>query len=185
MIGSYEFLTFLYAILKAILMKKGPIILITILLLTAIFIVGMQYGKRVEKADQVLSLLTATVSPSPQPIKETPLTFTEFTHEGCGISFTKPIDFRATKESTLGATLLYNSQIIAFECPAKQVNELVKSDKTTATASVILNNKKIQGYAEGQNVRFIVDHPYKKTPIIFSIDNNLLPLVQSSLEFIK
>lgn len=165
-------------------MKKGPIILITILLLTAMFMVGMQYGKHVEKTDKIFTkLLSAT--PSPLPSKTQNITFSQYKHDGCGISFTKPAEFKATRESTIGATLVFNKQIIAFECPKKQVTELGSSNEFATTTSVLLKNKKIQGYTKGQNVRFIADNPYKKTPVIFSIDNNLLPLIQSTLEFIK
>ncbi len=173
MICSYQLLIILYAILMPIPMKRGPIILIATLILISIFIIGMKYGRRVEQANKTIStILSITPPPTVIPTKSTPLTFTEYNHEGCGLRFTKPTHFKASKESTLGATLVYKDQIIAFECPQKQVRELELSDKTTATTSVLLNNKKLQGYTNGQNVRFVTDHPLKKTPIILSVDNN-------------
>ena len=165
-------------------MKKGPLFLLISLLLICIFILGIQYGKRIEIANKAFTF-TPTISPSPKATKESSFTFSPYTHTGCGLSFTRPTSFKATKESSLSATLEYNKQIISFECPQKQVNQLAKTDKTTATSSVILNDKKIKAVQEGENIRFIEDHPYRKTPVIFSIDHNLLPLIESSLKFTK
>ncbi len=157
-----------------------------LLIIASIFILGMQYGKRIEMANKsIINLLTITPTPQINLPVDPALTFSVYTHEGCGIGFTRPTQFKTIKETSIGATLKHNNQILSFECPVKQVDDLGKSENLTATTSVILGNKKIEGYTEGQNVRFITDHPYKKTPVIFSIDNNLLPLIQSTLQFTK
>ncbi len=165
-------------------MKKGPLFLLLFLLLLCMFILGLQYGKRIEIANKAISI-SPTISPSSKATKESSFTFSSYSHAGCGISFTKPSPFKATKDSSVSATLEYNNQIISFECPQKQVNQLEKSDKTTATTSVTLNDKKIEAIQEGNNIRFSENHPYRKTPVIFSVDNNLLPLIESSLKFTK
>lgn len=164
-------------------MKKGPAILLVFLLLISVFMLGIKYGQKLQSAASITSPLPTSPVPSPKATNDTSFTFAEYTHKGCGIQFLKPNPFKVTKESSLSAVLSYKNQNISFECPKKPVRKLQKTEKTTATSSVLLQNKTLQGYREGNNIRFIIEHAYRKTPIIISIDNNLLPLIQSSLKF--
>lgn len=164
-------------------MKKGPILLLLILLFVSIFMLGTKYGQQLKITQLAQTVVSPTLSPTPQATKQESITFSEYTHKGCGISFLIPTQFKTT-DSSLSALLKYNNQNISIECPKKPINELEKIDKTTATSSVLLHNKNLQGFKEGNNIRFIVTHTYRKTPVIFNVDNNMLPIIQSSLKFL-
>lgn len=80
-------------------MKKGPIIIIALLISLLLFIGGMQYGKRVETADKAIALLLS-ITPDPEIITVVPQSYSRISHKECGITYMLP-DYAQKQENAV------------------------------------------------------------------------------------
>lgn len=171
-------------------MKRGPIILILVLVFVLIFILGVQYGKKVNVADEALSLvMSITQTPAPTQSPQTNTTYLIYTDSICSVSFLYPNTLKLKNASTEAA--LVNSD---------QINELIitciedptptqERQENIATRSVELRQFSLVGEnVEEVNevfVRFSKKHPYNNRTVIVTVNENLLPLVEKTFEFVK
>jgi len=65
-------------------MKKGPIIIVALLIAFLLFIGGMQYGKRVETANKAIAIILS-ITPPPYTITIIPHKYITVTNENCGL----------------------------------------------------------------------------------------------------
>lgn len=95
--------------------KRGPFILLSALIIVLAFIVGVRYGQTVEKANKVIDYLNKlALTPSPTPVKPTPIEFKTYQNKICGVSFLYPSSF-SLKDAT-------NEAVFADESGAKQID---------------------------------------------------------------
>jgi hypothetical protein len=86
---------------SSLIFKPKTLVLIVILLLILFFILGVHYGKKVEKANKVVDFLLS-ITPTPKPTKTptpTPLIFEDYKSKRWGLRFKYPANFEI-KEST-------------------------------------------------------------------------------------
>lgn len=139
--------------------KSGPYILLFILAVILVFIIGVRYGQRVEKANKVVSSFS-TITPTRKPT-EPPLEFKTFENKTCGITFLYPSALSVQKEGSVSAVLGKNKKhTIAFSC--EKANPF-------ATESGELLLKKFNP----QNGKFVY----------FLLSKELSPLLETSLKF--
>src|SRR5690554_726309 len=132
-------------------MKKGPIILLCILVLALVFIMGVQYGKRVDTTEEAIQLVL-TIIPTPTttvPEGKKTHAFSTFESKSCGFSFIYPTDLTPRAESRLSGKLELEEESstspISFSC-----NTALELDsiENTATTSVMLGNRQLTGYRD-------------------------------------
>src|SRR5437660_1327007 len=87
------------------LMKKAPYVLLLLLFVILVFIVGVRYGQRVEKANKVIDYVLR-LTPNVSPTQAQPeIQFKTYTHTNCGVSFLYPSYLSPQDVSTTSATL--------------------------------------------------------------------------------
>lgn len=145
--------------------KSGPYILLFILAVILVFIIGVRYGQRVEKANKVVSSLL-TITPTRKPT-EPPLEFKTFENKTCGITFLYPSALSVQKEGSVSAVLGKNKKhTIAFSC--EKANPFgTTSDVATESGQIIL--KKF--------------NPQNGRTVYFLLSEELSPLLETSLKF--
>ena len=79
-------------------MKKGPIIIVALLIAFLLFIGGMQYGKRVETANKAIAIILS-ITPPPYTITIIPHKYITVTNENCGLSYLLPDYAEDTKDT--------------------------------------------------------------------------------------
>ena len=171
-------------------MKRGPILFILILLATLIFILGVQYGKTVNVADEALSLLMS-ITPSGEPPIPTQkdAAYILYTNTICNISFLYP-DTLTLKDASTEAYLVSsdNKNHLTLQCEDDLESFLTPSEKT-ATQSIQLQQFTIVGEnrqdSKGSTIHFSRKHPYSKDIISVTMNENLLPLIEKTFEFVK
>lgn len=167
--------------------KKGPYILITLLVIILIFILGVQYGKRVKIADTAISfLLSITPSPSPQPSQIPVIKYDSYSHKGCRISLLHPSYLQVEKQSSVEAKLSSKDkkQFISIDCSKKLSDTKISSD----SASISINGYQAQSFEDKVKVN-------KKTvniktirmnrsslPVGINFSKELEPLITTSIE---
>ena len=88
-------------------MKKASYFFIFFLIIILVFILGVRYGQRVEKANKVIDSMTKispTITASP-----TPITYKEYKSKKFGIKFTYPADLDI-KESATAPAILFQAK---------------------------------------------------------------------------
>lgn len=106
--------------------KKGPYILLLSLLAILIFILGLQYGKHIQKIDKTNEyILSLTPSVQPTPTIHEVTGYTTFSNKGCGISFLYPSNFILKKETSTEAQIqtANNNEGIYMQCDPSQIDE--------------------------------------------------------------
>jgi hypothetical protein len=155
----YFFLAFLFAIL--------------------LFILGIRYGQRVELANKTIRYLVS-IPPTPtlQPTIAS-LSFSDYTHSGCAISFLIPSSLEKTKESSTSALFvdIKKQLAIAVSCEKKPylqeknevaytINRTVRAFQTTTKDTVSYR------FFNAKNMKVVTITTFKK----------YLPLIDKSLE---
>jgi hypothetical protein len=166
--------------------KKLPYIFIAVLVFILTFTIGVQHGKNVEEKNKVIKyVLSITPTRPPTPTVEAKLVFQTFKHEGCGIQFLYPSTLKEAANSSDSASL--NQQTnpgITFRCDKQNTDG---EKKPVASASVELKSKKIfvevKKGASHDYFIFQTKHPTKNTYLHFTIDKDIYPLFEKSLEF--
>ncbi|PIZ65288.1 hypothetical protein CO051_02560 [Candidatus Roizmanbacteria bacterium CG_4_9_14_0_2_um_filter_39_13] len=171
-------------------MKKGPIIFILILLLTLVFILGVQYGKKVNVADEALSLLMSiTPNPPAQDPIEKHYAFEMYTNDTCGVSFVYPNSLHL-KIASSGASLLSanDTSEITVSC-SKELDQSTKMKEKSATQSIELREFSVQGEKiqndKGEYIQFSHKHPNRNLYITVTASKSILPLIEKTFEFMK
>ena len=163
--------------------KKGPYILIGILLLTLFFILGIQYGKQVERADKTITyLLSITPTKKIEPTVVHDITFQTYIHEGCGVSFLYPSIIQVTKESTDSAELssTKNTQTLTISC---NKNPIPTPEAQSATIALDTQTGIVFTIEDKREYR--VRNPINNKLIMMNMDKGLSPLIVNSFQFTK
>ena len=166
-------------------MKKGPIILISLLALGLVFIGGVQYGKRVETANETISfILSVTPKPTDSPKPTQPLEYTSYEDTNCGISFLYPSILQITKESSEGAQLtgIETEDAIRINCDTDSSWE---APEKSASESALIQKIPVTLYKTTTSTSFQIKHPTTQSEIDVTISNWLFPLFQETFEFIN
>lgn len=156
----YFFLAFLFAIL--------------------LFILGIRYGQRVELANKTIHyLISIPPTPTLQPTIM-PLSFSDYTHSGCSVSFLIPNNLEKTKESSTSAIFIDSKKLltIALSCEKKPYIML----KTERSVNI---NKNIRAFETEtkDTVSYRLFHPATGKVITLTILKQYLPLMQKSISF--
>jgi len=168
-------------------MKKGPIILIGFLIITLIFILGVQYGKQVNTTEEALKLVmslapTPTVSVEPTPKTQS---FTPFESTACGVSFIYPSELQPVKESSQAASFQNEKKEKQIQVTCAGDILPIPDELKSATTSVTIDEKYQTGYFidNDEYILFTMRHPTKKFDVVITVFHDLLPLVEKTLEF--
>ncbi len=158
--------------------KKGPIILLSILTIFLFFILGMQYGKKVESTNKSVSY-TLSLTPAQKPSQAliTPISYSEFKNEQCALSFLYPATMTIEKQSSTEALLKYNSQSIAVTCSKE-----IPVDTKKASGEALLDSKKSLTFSSGNIIEYRVRNNINKL-IIISVTKELSPLIEETISF--
>lgn len=167
--------------------KKGPYILIVLLVIILIFILGVQYGKRVKVADTAISfLLSITPIPSSKPLKMPITTFTSYTHKGCKTGFLYPSYLKLEKESTQEAKFVSTDkrQFIKIICN-KNLTDLSESTKSATVSINGFSGKSFDSSVKVNNETItskIIRVNRSSLPVEFTLNTELAPLITTSIE---
>ncbi len=167
-------------------MKKAPYILLLALFVILIFIVGVRYGQRVERAnksiDYVLSL-TPTLSPTtptPQVV-----TYDTYSHQGCRVSFLYSSVLQLERQTATAALFtMSGSPALTLQCLASPP---VTSAKKGETVPITFQGKSIA--AEKRKVGasnllvFTLTHPTTGRSLEFAVAPSQYPLLEKSLTY--
>lgn len=157
--------------------KKGPVLLISLLVTILVFIVGMNYGKKVEEADKTIRYVLS-LTPSAKPtVINTQISYEEFINELCGFTFLYPNNLTIQKQASTEALLKSDTESIEVSCDKE-----VKLDTTLAStealldnkAGIVLTNKNIQEYRVRDNDNQL---------IIIKTTKELAPLIEKTFSF--
>lgn len=170
-------------------MKKGPFLLLSILVITLIFILGFQYGKRVDTAEEAMKIVLS-IMPTPTvhtASEKTPISFSVFESKTCALSFVYPAALIPVRESSMSAKFEDENgdTAIFFSCdPSLKLEDITNE---TATSTLRLNNTNITAYKDRQNKTLTLDypHPNKKGTIRVTFLERYRPLIEKTLEFHK
>ncbi|MDA1316518.1 MAG: hypothetical protein O3B87_00660 [bacterium] len=112
-------------------MKKGPIILIALLIVIIVFIGGMQYGKRVETADKAIAMILK-ITPPPYTITIIPEQYITITDEDCKISYLLP-DYAQDQKNVV--TVMCGAEIASDSASVKddEYSQLIVSNPKDKT----------------------------------------------------
>ncbi|MDO8497002.1 MAG: hypothetical protein Q7S61_00465 [bacterium] len=173
-------------------MKKGnaPYIFLGLLCVIIVFVGGIRYGTKVEQANKTIHyLLSLTPTKSISRPPEAPITYTLFTHNGCRLGFTYPSTLMKTKESSSSAEFIEKgSEALLFSCEKDISLEKILDIEKSATASFIFKDKELKGYTiipatSSSTLAFSLRNPITGRVVVFKVDHNLIPLLDSTLEF--
>ena len=141
--------------------KKGPYIILIMLVIVLFFILGFRAGQGVEKTNKMIDLLISQPpSATPAPTSR-PAGFKTYLSKGCMISFMYPDYLQIKTESTKSALLFNQNQILAFSCEPTATSSSDFIDVTVLTKL----------------------HPQTNNKIYFYIDKSLQTLLEKTLEF--
>lgn len=168
-------------------LKKGPYLLIFILVIILIFILGVRYGQQVEMTNKKINFyLSLAPTKPPQPTPPT-LGFKTYSNKICGIEFTYPSFYRVEESS--GSAVFKNEKNIhqmTIDCrPSNKLLDALNDPKLT-TREAVFKGKKIEIKTASQLpdfYQFQVVNPLNIKHIYIGINKSLYPLFESSLQF--
>lgn len=148
--------------------SRGPLVLLIGLILILVFVGGVRHGQRVERYNNtvayVISLTPPKRPPSPTP---TPLSIKYGTlkHKECAFSVLYPNYLKPAKITSNSGELRRGDEAqLAFSCAAKKPTFTSFGSGTSATESAKINT------VTGRR-------------IYFKLNNDLQPLVESSIKY--
>ena len=176
--------------------KTIPYIFLSLLILLLIFIGGVKYGQRVERTNKVISYLLS-ITPSPRPDTPTPVSSKPAplnTIESCGISFVYPGTIKVEQNSRGAIVNEYQGEtfhtIATISCSDAFINNFLlpdtRQDIDISTMAASLKQKRgsnFKIYKNKDGLRLKVIHP-NGTFISMDFDEDLLPLIDASLQFV-
>lgn len=147
------------------------------------FIIGVRYGTKVEQANKTIPYLQKL---SLTPVNPTPtIQYLTYKLEGCKVQFTYPSYLVKSYEKPRGISL-DNSQkqtILTLNCSPELAVAEPETEKIT-TEEIKLKNKKTTATIPKEGfLRFIIQHPQKRTITIVTIHKSLYSLFESSFQF--
>lgn len=176
-------------------MKKRSYIVLALLFLILAFIGGARYGQRVEQVNETISFIVSItpvqITTTPQPIDNF-VKYNQYTHAGCSLRFLYP-DILSVKDSSISGTLkeekAKNVQI-TFECSSrKDVLDKKVDLAKVSTVSAQFQKRNLQMYKREVNKQnyfvFNEKHPYKNMYIQYTVKENILSLLEKTLEYVR
>lgn len=161
--------------------KTLPYLFLAFLLAVLLFIVGIRYGQYVEQTNR--TSVTVTPSPSPTPIPtKIPLSFTEYTHTGCQISFLVPNELEKTSESSSSALFSTDAKKLAIALSCEK-GTYVKNEKEIVSTV----NTSIRAYevSTSDTVSYRIYHSFSGKIVTVTVAKSYLPLITKSLALSK
>ena len=128
--------------------KRGPVILIVILVAILLFILGVEYGKKVKVTNEVMQILVSITPPAGNTkITTKPIQYEKFYSKVCGFSFIYPDNVKLDKVSSNEASLKSgtNEDLAYVACTKAAMVEKNDLMEKTATQSMTLDNQKTIG----------------------------------------
>lgn len=167
-------------------MKIGSTLLVLILSGVLIFILGVNHGKTVKVADEVMQIIS-TITPvkSQESFESENWTYKEYINTDCGFSFIY-VGLMKIQESTSEATLSYaDDPTVKLICSDKQ-NNSIKQDANKAI-EIRLQQLNTKGFPmkDSNNIYFTVKNPFMKKYVTFTVNKQFLPLIEKTLRFNK
>ena len=164
--------------------KKGPFILISLLVIAMIFILGMQYGKQVEKTDKVIEyILSITPSQTPMPTDADPIIYKTYLQKDCAVSFVYPSNLLITKEASEESILQSKNkkEVIKLIC-----SENAPDSPTISSREAKLDREPAVAYEDNKEhrIEYRVRSP-KGSIIVITVSDQLAPLFENSFSFIQ
>ena len=158
--------------------KSLPYIFLAFLFAVLLFILGVRYGQRVEQVNKTVSyLISIPPSPTTAPTS-TPLAFSDYTHQGCKISFLLPNSLEKISDSSSSAVFLTRDKKpgISLSC---EKNAFVKDDKELSVAL----NKTIRAYKTEtkDTVSYRFYHVNTTQVVTLTVAKQYLPLIEKSI----
>jgi len=158
--------------------KVIPYFFLAFLFAVLLFILGVRYGQQVEKANKTISYLLH-ISPSPTPAPtNSPLSFSEYNHKGCKVSFLISNDLTKTTESSSSALFTTSTKKLGLAVSCEKKNFMKEETELPVTI-----NKTIRTYEtqtkDTMSYRFY--HINTAKVVTITIMKTYLPLLQRSL----
>ncbi|HLL61229.1 MAG TPA: hypothetical protein VK338_05910 [Candidatus Nitrosocosmicus sp.] len=165
-------------------MNPKSIIFLLILISIVLFMVGLNLGKQIERVDKTyMSTPSPTSVPKPTPTPE-PVAFSTYYNKDCGVSFLYPTKLKKTKEATLSATLIQNSDVINVSCNPTEISDFQKKQADFQKgADQIYNNRKIPVYKINDHSIFQITNTINGKIVLFETSDNFTDLILRTLEF--
>lgn len=158
--------------------KKGPVILISLLTIVLFFILGMQYGKMVEKTNKTITyLLSLTPTQQPSPINNDVISYKTFNNKLCNLTFLYPSTLIIKKESSSEALLSSTSESIAVTC-----NKELPINTKMASSEALLDNEPGILLSNDETIEYRVRSNTNKL-IIITVSKTLGPLIEKTFSF--
>jgi hypothetical protein len=165
--------------------KKGPFVLLGVLFVLLVFIVGVKYGKQVEKADKTISfVLSITPTRPPEPTK--PIGYSTFLNKGCGVQFLYPDTLKVEKNASAEASLVEGkAEAVQISCAKENPIQamLLSPDTKLATQEAKLKTQTIKTRTQTGTVYFQIKNPQNGKQVYVAIDSHFYPLFESTLQF--
>ncbi len=166
--------------------KRGPFILIALLLIVLIFIVGVRYGQRVQTTNKAISLILSQ-APSQPTATSVPLRFSTYTSKGCGFEVLYPSTVDIVKESTSEAKLIDGGALtVAASCAKIPSFESFFKDKSVTNQSISFQKKsypaKVRNLNNQKYFYIVLQNPLGK-PVYLAVEEKFFPLVEKSFIF--
>lgn len=161
--------------------KKGPIILLSLLLLILIFVVGVRYGQKVEQTNKVIKAIIS-IPPSPTPTKPKPVVYKTYQSKPCNLEFLYP-DSLVLKESSTEAVFAEN-KTVAIEIGCEKTPKFfeVYNDTKVASAEVTFKNQKVLAKIPSKDMYlFRVNSTIDGRNIFVLVNKTLYPLFEKTL----
>ncbi len=168
--------------------RKAPYIFLLVLFIIVVFLVGINYGKQVEKANKAIQFvlsITPSVAATPLPIK--PITFNTYKQLTCGVQFLYPDTLEVEKESTNEAVFSSKEDASSLQVICEKSNELISiiNDPKIATAEVKFKTVTLKAREETEDsLTFQIRNPRNGKQIYVRIHKNLYPLFENTLQYL-
>ncbi len=119
--------------------KKAPYIFLLVLFIILVFVVGIRYGQRVERANRTIDYLKKYL-PTQEPTPE--VEFATINHDECGILFLAPKNLKVEKTKSGLTASEYGKAVISIQCFVRGGADK-KPEEKVATESIRFANEDI------------------------------------------
>lgn len=163
--------------------KKAPYIFLLVLFIILVFVVGIRYGQRVERANRTIDYLKKYL-PTQEPTPE--VDFVSITHEECGILFLAPKNLKVIKTKTGLTANESEKTVISIQCLARSATGK-KPEENIATESVRFANEDIVAKVIKRDgitlYNITLNHPKNGKIVSIFVKKNLFPLFEKTFSF--
>lgn len=153
-----------------------PTFFLFILVLIAFFLIGMRFGKKIERVDKKYACLK---TPAPTPL---PLKFNTFSSP-CGLKFLYPVLTKKPDEKSASSEqkLTYDKQTISVNCNKEQIDKLLKNKNLSEIKTI--KNQKMSIYETADGFLILTNYYKNRKSILISLPKNLLNLFEETVSF--